>query len=78
MAQKGSRTELIDLKGHALTPGFVDAHMHTAITIQDPWLDIGPMTTKDVDEATAKLKATGAKRRRANGSFAAAGLSRAE
>jgi len=61
MAQKGSRTQLVELKGHALTPGFVDAHMHTAITIQDPWLDIGPMTTKDVDEAIAKLKATAAK-----------------
>jgi imidazolonepropionase-like amidohydrolase len=56
MAQKGSRTQLVELKGHALTPGFVDAHMHTAITIQDPWLDIGPMTTKDVDEAIAQRR----------------------
>jgi hypothetical protein len=37
-----------------------DAFMHTAIAIQDQWLDIGPMTTKDVDEAIAKLKATAA------------------
>ena len=57
MAHKGPRTQLIDLKGHALAPGFFDVHMHTAFAIQDSWLDLGPATTKDVEGALAKLKA---------------------
>ena len=60
MALKDSRTQLIDLKGYTLIPGFCDPHMHTALTVQDSWLHLGLTTTKDVDEVIAKLKATAA------------------
>jgi predicted amidohydrolase YtcJ len=61
MAQRGPRTRMVNLGGHALLPGFIDAHMHTAITIIDDWLDIGPFTTKNVDEALEKVKSAAAK-----------------
>ncbi|MGH2587724.1 MAG: amidohydrolase family protein, partial [Dehalococcoidia bacterium] len=57
LAQQGPQTRIVNLDGHALLPGFIDPHMHIAFVPLDAWLDVGPFTTKDMDEAVAKLRA---------------------
>jgi predicted amidohydrolase YtcJ len=60
MAQRGPTTQILDLQGRTLLPGFVEPHMHTSMAIILTWLDVGPFTTKTVDEALAKIKAAAA------------------
>jgi len=57
LVQQGPQTRIVNLDGHALLPGFIDPHMHTAFVYMDSWLDVGPFTTKDMDEAVAKVRA---------------------
>ena len=60
MAQRGPGTQILDLQGRTLLPGFVEPHMHTSMAIILTWLDVGPFTTKTVDDALAKIKAAAA------------------
>ncbi len=57
LRQRGSPTKLVDLGGHTMLPGFIDAHMHTTMTFLDSWLDIGPLTTPSMRAALEKLRA---------------------
>ncbi len=62
----GERSKLLDRKmagtvvrdfgDMTVLPGFIDPHMHSAFAIMRPWLDIGPFTTANMDEARTKLK----------------------
>ncbi len=60
MAQRAPGTQIVDLQGRTLLPGFIDPHMHTAMAVILSWLDVGPFTTKTVEEALAKIKAAAA------------------
>jgi len=57
MGLKGGTTEVIDLGDLTLLPGFIDPHMHSNFSGLRPWLDVGPFTTKDMDEAMRKIAA---------------------
>jgi predicted amidohydrolase YtcJ len=57
MAQAARGTQLVDLKGRTLLPGFVEPHMHTTMAVMLGWLDLSPFTTKTIDEALGKIKA---------------------
>jgi predicted amidohydrolase YtcJ len=53
---KGPRTEVVDFGNKVVLPGFVDPHMHSNFCSLRPWLDVGPFTTADMDEARRKIK----------------------
>ena len=55
MGLKGSATQVIDLGDLTVLPGFVDPHMHSNFCGLRPWLDVGPFTTKDMQEARSKI-----------------------
>jgi predicted amidohydrolase YtcJ len=57
LAQQGPGTRMIDLAGHTLLPGLIDPHMHFTYTAFDAWVDVGPFTTKTIDDALQKLRA---------------------
>ncbi|MFA5899189.1 MAG: amidohydrolase [Hyphomicrobium sp.] len=61
MAQRGPKTQTLDLQGRTVLPGFIDPHMHTSMAVILPWLDVSPFTTKTIAEAMAKIKAAAAK-----------------
>lgn len=61
MAQADATTKIVDLEGRTLLPGFIDAHMHTAMAFLDSFLDVSPFTTKSLDEAMSKMKAAAQK-----------------
>jgi predicted amidohydrolase YtcJ len=52
----GRGSELIDFGDRTVVPGFVDPHMHSNFSGIRHWLDIGPFTTADLDEARARLR----------------------
>lgn len=60
-AHRGTQTQVIDLAGRAVLPGFVEPHMHSALAVLEDWLDLTPFTTKSIDEALAKVKAAAQK-----------------
>ena len=50
-------TEVIDLKGAFLLPGFVDPHAHPLMYGQMmDWVDVGPSKAKSITEIIAILK----------------------
>lgn len=55
MGLKGARTRVVDLGDLTLLPGFIDPHMHSNFCGLRPWLDVGPFTTRDMDEARRKI-----------------------
>jgi len=60
---KGSGTQIVDLGDATVLPGFVDPHMHSNFCGLRPWLDVGPFTTRDMDEVRRKIaQAAGAAR----------------
>ncbi|WP_295436420.1 amidohydrolase [uncultured Thiodictyon sp.] len=52
---KGPDTQLVDLAGKTLMPGFVEPHMHFTAAFFDQWLDLGPFVNQSMDEVKAKL-----------------------
>ena len=60
-AFRGPDTQVIDLAGRALLPGFVEPHMHSALAVLDSWLDVGPFTTTSIDQALEKIRAEAAR-----------------
>ena len=55
MGLKGSATKVIDFGDLTVLPGFVDPHMHSNFCGLRPWLDVGPFTTKNMEEALGKI-----------------------
>lgn len=53
----GPTTEVVDLAGRALLPGFIDPHMHSSLVQLADWVDVSPMATPTADEAFAALRA---------------------
>lgn len=51
-----ARTKIIDLQGGALLPGFTDPHMHTVFVAFEDWLDVGPISAKDMETVLQKLR----------------------
>ena len=56
LARKTAATIVQDFGDMTVLPGFVEPHMHSAFAMMRPWLDIGPFTTTNMDEARTKLK----------------------
>ena len=54
---QGVNTQVIDLAGRALLPGFIDPHMHSAMAVLADWLDVTPFTTPTLTDALAKVQA---------------------
>ncbi|MFM7506824.1 MAG: amidohydrolase [Rubrivivax sp.] len=55
MGLKGQGTQVVDFGDLTVLPGFVDPHMHSNFCGLRPWLDVGPFTTRDMDEARRKI-----------------------
>lgn len=49
-------TQIIDLDGRTLLPGFVDPHMHTAFIGMDHWLDLSPFANTSLGEAMGRVR----------------------
>jgi predicted amidohydrolase YtcJ len=64
LAHRGPGTQIIDLDGRVLLPGFVDPHMHTAFVGMDHWLDLSPFANASLGEAMDRVR-TAAKASRA-------------
>ena len=57
LALGGSNTEVIDLKGRTVLPGFIEPHVHFALmAFTGSWLDIGPLKYESTENALAALK----------------------
>ena len=56
MAHRGKRTEMVDLRGGALLPGFVEPHTHTAFVPQDFWLNVNPLQGTKTIAAAGKVR----------------------
>lgn len=52
----GPSTEVIDLDGRALLPGFIDPHMHSALVQLADWADVSPMSTPDANAVFDALR----------------------
>jgi predicted amidohydrolase YtcJ len=59
-AHAGPRTQVVDLLGRTLLPGFIDPHVHTVSAHFDDWLDVTPMRLHSMDEVLAALRAAAA------------------
>ncbi|MDI1244753.1 MAG: amidohydrolase [Rhodoferax sp.] len=55
MGLKGKHTQVVDFGDQTVLPGFVDPHMHSNFCGLRPWLDVGPFTTADMDDARRKI-----------------------
>jgi predicted amidohydrolase YtcJ len=60
LSLKGQATKVVDFGDLTVLPGFVDPHMHSNFCGLRPWLDVGPFTTKDLEEARRKIAAAAA------------------
>ena len=54
---KGEATQVVDLAGKTVLPGFVDPHMHFTFAFLDGWLDLGPFANRSMSEVKGKLVA---------------------
>lgn len=52
----GVGTEVVDLDGRALLPGFIDPHMHSAMVQLADWTDVSPMTRPTADDVFTALR----------------------
>ncbi|CAG8580958.1 14028_t:CDS:2 [Acaulospora colombiana] len=55
----GPNAQSVDLQGRCVLPGFIEPHLHLALTaLADHWLlSLSPMTTTTLDQAVAKIRA---------------------
>ena len=53
----GAKTQVVDLQGRTLLPGFIDPHMHFSSVGLDDFIDVSPAVTPDMDAVMAALKA---------------------
>ena len=58
--QIGADTELVDLDGRALLPGFIDPHMHSSMVQLADWVDLSPMTRPTADAVFTALRGASA------------------
>ncbi|MGI8415717.1 MAG: amidohydrolase [Nakamurella sp.] len=52
----GTDTEVVDLDGRALLPGFIDPHMHSAMVQLADWVDVSPMASPTADDVFTALR----------------------
>ena len=53
----GNGTRVVDLAGRALTPGFVENHMHIINAVEDrKWIDCTPEVTSSIGDIAAAVK----------------------
>ncbi len=53
----GAETEVIDLAGKSLLPGFIDAHAHLgSVAINLQWISCSPKAVKSIEEIKAKVR----------------------
>jgi predicted amidohydrolase YtcJ len=52
---KGSATQVVDLAGKTMLPGFVEPHIHCVPAFLANWLDIGPFVNQSMDEVRTKI-----------------------
>ena len=52
---KGPDTQVVDLAGRTMLPGFVEPHIHYTMAFLDSWLDLSPFVNKSMDDVRAKL-----------------------
>ena len=53
----GNGTRVVDLAGRALTPGFVENHMHIINAVEDrKWIDVTPEVASSMDDIAAAVK----------------------
>ncbi len=58
LAQKGTGTEIIDAKGAAILPGFIDPHVHIVMgAMLSAFINVSPLVCETIDQVMAKLKA---------------------
>lgn len=57
MLHRGRQTDVVDLHGRALLPGFIDPHMHSAMAMLSDWVDVTPFSTSTLAEALSKIGA---------------------
>ncbi|WP_308518050.1 amidohydrolase [uncultured Stenotrophomonas sp.] len=57
MLHRGRQTDVVDLHGRALLPGFIDPHMHSAMAMLSDWVDVTPFSTRTLAEALSKIGA---------------------
>ncbi len=55
-ALTGSDTDLVDLDGRALLPGFIDPHMHSSMVQLADWVDVSPMRRPTADDVFTALR----------------------
>ncbi len=56
-ALAGNGTRVVDLGGRALTPGFVENHMHIINAVEDrKWVNVTPEVASSMDEIAAAVK----------------------
>ncbi|MGF6416770.1 putative amidohydrolase YtcJ [Stenotrophomonas sp. AN71] len=63
MLHRGRHTDVVDLRGRALLPGFIDPHMHSAMAILSDWLDVTPFSTATLADALSKIGAAASARK---------------
>ena len=56
MKHSGRLTQVIDFGDRVVLPGFVEPHMHSNFSGLRPWLDVGPFTTANMEEALVKIQ----------------------
>ena len=53
----GNETRVVNLAGRALTPGFVENHMHIINAVEDrKWIDVTPEVASSIDAIAAAVK----------------------
>lgn len=57
MLHRGRQTDVVDLRGRALLPGFIDPHMRSAMAMLSDWVDVTPFSTGTLAEALSKIGA---------------------
>ena len=56
-ALAGNGTRVVDLAGRALTPGFVENHMHIINAVEDrKWINVTPEVASSIDDIAAAVK----------------------
>lgn len=56
MTYKNENTQIIDLKGKTMLPGFIDPHIHMCFCLLDHWLDLSFFANNNMEEIKSKIR----------------------